>query len=196
MKKELRNWDIGTKARQIHKFWQTENQLNGYKANANLIIEKFGEGESIFEVGCGSGMNYKFLKGKVGEYGCGDTTVNFLEILKEDYPELDPIELDIYNLPFKDGELKNIININVLQHLPYYEEPIKELVRVAGERLLVVTWCNKNKDKLKDSGEEGFHSNNYEINKLVKYCESLPGIKSVSFERYAGERYWVFLEKI
>jgi len=189
---ELRNWNAENVAI-IDEFWHTEGQLKGYEANAELILKKIGENQSILEVGCGSGMNYQYLKGKVKEYICGDVSPKFLDVLRKRFPELNPIDLDIHNLPFKDNEYENVINMNVLQHLPYYKEPIKELVRIASKKVLIVTWCNTYEDILKVDGD--FHSNFYRVNHMWDYCMTLPQVKKVDYGKSVGQRYWILIEK-
>jgi len=190
---ELRNWDVGDNARCIDKFWRESSfEIALHQQVANLIVSTLGRQAEVFEVGCGSGMVYEYLRGRVN-YRCGDVSESFRILTRERYPELDPMYVDIYQLPFGNVELPNVINIDVLQHLPHYEKPIQELIRVAKKRVIIVTWCKENCEDLTTDGV--FHNNYYDISSLVKFCKIQPDVEEVNYFALQDPRYCICIEK-
>jgi ubiquinone/menaquinone biosynthesis C-methylase UbiE len=200
MNSELKSWDTGDNAKNIDQYWRgSPFEIALHQQIADLIVDVIGRQAEVFEVGCGSGMIYEYLKGRM-IYHCGDVSESFRKLAKERYPELDPMYVDIHQLPFGDMELPNVININVLQHLPYYEKPVQELIRVARKKVLIVTW-GTGKDRKRDRlGKRKvftdiFYDNCYNISKLVGFCRSQPRVSKVSSFYIKGSDCCIQIEK-
>jgi ubiquinone/menaquinone biosynthesis C-methylase UbiE len=143
------NWDHGEAARRIDNYW-LKSELPWRKAVTRDIRTVFGPRVPLLEVGCGTGLIYEQLR-KSGvvtrqSYAGGDISQNMLNIARSRFPGVKFSELDIFKLALPDRSQKNVINVHVLQHLPHYEDAIRELLRITGETLYVVTWFNRKVD--------------------------------------------------
>lgn len=132
----------------------------------NKIIEK----SYILDAGCGNGKNIEYLN-KFNHNSIGiDTSTNLLKICK--IKNLNVINSNILNLPFKDNTFDNIICIAVIHHLKTNEDriiAIKELIRVLKKKgkLLITVWAleqendSKRKFKLGDNNVKFNNENRY-----------------------------------
>jgi len=110
----------------------------------------FGTKVPLLEVGCGSGLIYEQLRrsGVVTRrsYAGGDISENMLKIARERFPGVTFSALDIFKLSPPDRSQRNVLNVHVLQHLPHYQDAVRELLRITNETLYVVTWFTRKAD--------------------------------------------------
>lgn len=167
------NWDQGDVAKRIDGFWTSSEET--WRTAIVLDIKNcLGENPQITEIGCGTGLIcQKLLQlGVVNKdsYRGGDISSNMLKLAKERLPEMEFNSWDIFNLNLEDKSQSNVICIQVLQHLPDYQDALKELVRVTKESLYISTWYNTTMDSditftniPQDWEGQKFYNNNYSL---------------------------------
>jgi SAM-dependent methyltransferase len=99
-------------------------------------IIKFVAGDSVADVGCGTGALLSRIKAarKLDRM----TGVDFVI---DDASRLDGIEYvaaKVEELPFADGEFDSVICTHVIEHVLEYHKAIAELRRVAKKKLIIV----------------------------------------------------------
>jgi len=94
-------------------------------------------GDSICDIGCGTGILLKRIRterGNMGRYVGVDFVI-------DDADRIEGIEYKaamIEDLPFEDGAFDTVICTHVIEHLLDYRTAIKELRRVTKKRLIIV----------------------------------------------------------
>ena len=94
-------------------------------------------GESICDVGCGTGVLLKLIRqarGGAGSY----TGVDFVVEDAAAVDGVDYVAARIENLPFDDGAFDTVICTHVIEHVLEYRQAIAELRRIARRRLIIV----------------------------------------------------------
>lgn len=197
-KRYWQNWDKNESAQRIDQYWRDaegrwREMLAMYLQNIFLI------GENIVEIGCGSGLIYEsMLNHRIvtpSSYIGGDVSLNMLTIAKQRYPQVPFLRLDIFQLPFDTASVDNVINIQVLQHLPGYKDAVKELVRVTRKQLIIDTWFvsgNEDSISFQNSGAgdtEKFFNNFYSYPKFAAFLKEIGGskIKRMNVHQFSKE---------
>lgn len=94
-------------------------------------------GETVCDVGCGTGVLLKQIRaarGGVGRY----TGVDFVVEDAAAIEGIDYVAARIEELPFPDGAFDTVICTHVIEHVLEYRQAIAELRRIAARRLIVV----------------------------------------------------------
>ncbi len=202
------NWDNGDASKRIDEYWMAEEE--GWRNT--LIVDlarEFGKPTVITEIGCGSGLIFQAMKEQdivtSGTYTGGDISQSMLKIARERYPEAHFRELDIFNLDLPDNSQPNVINIHVLQHLPHYDQAIKELLRIAREKLYIACWFTQQpQDEITfcDPSErwdnQRFQNNCYSLPKFVSciIANSQKPLADMRIHRFGGQNYSICLSFI
>jgi SAM-dependent methyltransferase len=179
------NWDQGKAAERIDQYW-IETEAGWRAILAKDIKVWFGDHVSLLEVGCGTGLVYQELRRHrvvtSDSYVGGDVSKSMLSIARQRYPGVSFVDLDIFDLGYPDRSQPNVICIQVLQHLPYYDKAISELIRVTRQKLYVVSWFELDtEDKLELSPPSsrwdgtGFQNNVYSLPKFLGYILTQSG---------------------
>ncbi len=104
-------------------------------------------GGSFLDVGCGTGLFFKHVSAKATNIVGIDTSKALLHRAKERAKaasNIDLVEADADNLPFKDCDFDVIFAFTVLQNMPDPLETLKEIKRTAKSgATLVVTGLKK-----------------------------------------------------
>ena len=106
------------------------------KACIEQIIKDVA-GESVCDVGCGTGILLKKIKANRPNI----TRLMGVDFAIDDADALDGIEYEaskIEQLPFKDGEFDTVICTHVIEHVLDYRAAIAELRRITKKRLIIV----------------------------------------------------------
>ena len=173
------NWDKGEAAKRIDKYWR-ESESGWREILVADILLEFGQRTRMLEIGCGSGLIYQeMVRNHVvssSSYVGGDASRRMLEIARQRFTETQFLELDIFSLHFPDKSQPNVACIHVLQHLPDYAQAMRELMRIAGEKLYVVSWFSpEEEDQLVFSEAsarwdgQAFQNNCYSLPKFLAY---------------------------
>ncbi|HUV45502.1 MAG TPA: methyltransferase domain-containing protein [Dehalococcoidia bacterium] len=107
-------------------------------------------------------------------YTGGDVSQDMLNIARQRFPETNFVYLDILNLPYASKSQPNVICVQVIQHLPHYTEAVKELIRITGKKLYIVSWFDKSlKDNIVFGRTEwdktSFYNNIYSLPKFLRF---------------------------
>lgn len=176
--RQWQSWDKADTAQLIDRYWASDTlEINFRRLIADDIRQQIGRKVSILEVGCGSGLIYAALlkNGVVTPklYIGGDISVKMLEIARKRFPKVNFLLLDALALPFPDKSQPNVICVQVLQHLPGYEEAVRELLRVTTHKLYIATLfslSNEDQITLGDTSWGGpFYNNHYSLPKFLGY---------------------------
>ena len=178
-KRYWQNWDNGEASKRIDAYWvQSENSWR--EMLVKQLKRNFKPGDSILEVGCGSGLIYHKMRehGLVDArtYRGGDISQEMLKLARGRSPEVDFRTLDIFKIDLPDASQDNVINIHVMQHLPGYEQPVRELLRVARHKLFIACWFTTGLDDTiqfsepsSDWDNQRFQNNNYSLPKFLAF---------------------------
>lgn len=164
------NWDKGNIAKMVDDYWLEKER--GWRNWLVLDIKKeFGKKVPLLDVGCGTGLIYQqMLKYHVvtpATYVGGDVSKKMLAIARQRFPEAKFVNLDIFNLSYPDHSQPNVMCISVIQHLPYYDQALNELMRVTGRKLYIVSWFTQAAEDKIVLGN--FYANHYSLSKFLTY---------------------------
>jgi len=182
-KRHWENWDQGDVAERIDRFWGTDSGEWALRRQLADEVVKFVGGDfPVLEVGSGSGrMAQEFVQRGFTKdtYEGGDVSDMMLGMARLRLPEFTFRKLDIFALP--DETFSSVVCIHVLQHLPEFETPLRELLRVAHRKLVVVTWfAEQTEINLSHWGGVSFYNNAYRESELVDFVRDNAGDQSVS----------------
>jgi ubiquinone/menaquinone biosynthesis C-methylase UbiE len=199
------NWDKGDTANRIDEYW-LKNEGAWRENVVSHIKSVFGINTQMIEIGCGSGLIYgKLLEHQVitpQSYIGGDVSWKMLEIARQRYPAATLASMDIFNIPLANQSQENVINIQVLHHLPHYKDALKELVRITKKRLYINTWLVNNPEDVinyhaSGAGDsENFHNNFYSFQKFFVELENICGnrLVNVKAHQFAQESVAVYID--
>ncbi len=108
--------------------------------NSVACIDRIAQdivGESICDVGCGTGYLLKILKEKRPELR-SLTGVDFVIDDANSLPGIDYVAAKIETLPFEDNAFDTVICTHVIEHILDYRAAIAELRRVARKKLIII----------------------------------------------------------
>jgi len=120
-------------AKEIDKYWtQSALEVVIHTIEALGCLQSCGSGESVLEVGCGTGHIWGILQHtNIGKYIGLDSSTAMLSVFKEKHPGVETILGDATELPFEDNSVGVAICLEVIRHITQYEKVIHELYRVA-----------------------------------------------------------------
>lgn len=135
------------------------------------------KGEAVLDVGCGPGWNYDHFKeyGPEVIYKGVDYSERFIRVAKERQPNANFEVQDCRDLKEDTGSYDVVILQDVLEHTNGYEKPIKEAMRVARSRIVVIFWRpfdpNMDEDVINDDGGDGYGAT-YSQSKWDKFIDN------------------------
>jgi len=191
------NWDNADASKRIDEYW-----IKSEGAWRELVCKKIqefvGTDDNLLEVGCGSGLichcllAHGFPKLK---YSGGDVSEKMLELARKRYPEISFRNLDIFDLDLEDRSIDNVICIHVLQHLPHYEDAVRELMRVTKKRLYIVSWFQDEEQisftkPAEKWANQRFFNNRYSLRKFEDFVHGLADV-TISREKIQNVS-WAF----
>jgi len=130
---------------------------------------------SILEIGGGSQFEARMLRDR---NWLSDNSYTILDInkswLKEGVsicPEANFKYGSINKIPFADQKFELVYCRHVLEHQPYYERPIQEMMRVTNDYVVfnIFRW-SVGADNIRRGD---YYSNSYSIEKLLRFCKNL-----------------------
>jgi ubiquinone/menaquinone biosynthesis C-methylase UbiE len=172
-------------AQEIDQYWQDcAIELAIHTIEACGCLQSCNIGDTVLEAGCGTGHIYKILqKSNIGKYTGLDSSLAMLEVFKGHHPDVDTVHGDVRTLPFADSSFDVVICLEVLRHMPAYDQAIRELYRVAKKAAvftLEVTHGtskakgeNRNRSYLTDIKEPYVHYQiEYNVAEVLAWLES------------------------
>lgn len=147
---------------------------------------------SMLDVPCGLCIDYLGLKkDKIDvAYHGADITQKLVDRAQK--LGLSVIKADIENLPYADNQFDLTYARHILEHLPYYEKAVAELVRVARREVLIVFFIKPTSadndliDCAALSDHKVYH-NRYSKKNFEAYILANPKVKSLRWEN-VGEQ--------
>lgn len=116
--------------------------VNNYYSGLKRIIERIPEGEvrSVLEVGCGSGFSTQRIRAILPQNIALEAS-EYLPAQVEEAKKINPgikvVTEDVYSLDRLSSDFDMICLLQVLEHLKYPAEALKELSRVTKKYLIV-----------------------------------------------------------
>lgn len=109
----------------------------------HVFVDFVDDGDSFLDVGFGSLADYDILleHGKKVDYHGLDYAQAMVDYARNLHPEVSVSLADLSTgLPEADNSWDVVNCRHVVDHCEYYEEPIKELIRVAKKRVILTLW--------------------------------------------------------
>jgi ubiquinone/menaquinone biosynthesis C-methylase UbiE len=139
----------------------------------NFVIES--NIQTVLEVGAGSQFEAKTLRdrGQLSKtsYTIMDINEFWLKEGKQLMPEVNFKLGTINKIPFPENSFEVVYCRHVIEHQPYYEIPLKEMLRVSTDWVFlnVFRWSLQEDviQRLK------YYSNAYSLTKLLKFCNDI-----------------------
>lgn len=163
-------------------------------AGKKLVAQLLGDKkDSILDAGCGNGLVYKGIKesGWQGKYKGIDYSHNFIDYCKKTYPEAEWELGDINKLNEADESYDVVLLFHCIEANNNYEKPIREALRVAKEKVIVVFWKGLHpsweKDKVETLKPEGYTSQ-YSATKFFAFLKEL-GYRYAPWMEYYADEY-------
>lgn len=166
----------------------------------HLLASFINDGDSVLDVGCGPGWNLDHFMAHgpaIRKYKGIDYSERFVRVANKRAMEKagtasGPFEAgDCRKLKQYDGQYDVVILQDVLEHTNGYERPVREALRVAAKRVIVVFWrpFNENgQDDINDDGNDGYGAT-YDRAKWEKFVDSL-GYTVTDTETPEGANRW------
>ena len=171
------------------------------------------DGETLLDVGCGSGYFYHSLRERklpVKYFGF-DASDTLIKIGQETLPEygMHPEQLKTLRLEDFEGDEDHIVCMNVLTFLDNYHRPLERMLKAARKTLVLRESMSDESnyryvtDFFLDPGHDlRVHINTYNKKDVISFIESYGfKVKEVEDRRTSGEveysighpHYWTFL---
>ncbi len=153
---------------------QLAMQYFRYRMGAEL-----GEGGTVLEIGCGSGMGLPYLQAHASVTVGGDYTMGLLREARRHLPDANLVRMDAQHLPFLDRAFDAVLMLEMIYYVADQEAALAECRRVLkpGGKLLV---CMPNRDRpdFNPSPYSTRYPNLGEISSLLTSARSDPGAAS------------------
>jgi len=180
---------------------------------AELLSEIARPGDTLLDVGCGTGYFFHSLKDRAipVEYTGVDATARFIEIGRATLPRfgLAPEQLVAGRIEDLDGEADHLVCMNVLSNLDNYHRPLERMLLMARKSVIL-------RESIKDGAEYRYvvdkyletdrplkvHVNAYDRREIASFIESYGfAVREVVDARAGGgpepvidyPHYWTFL---
>jgi ubiquinone/menaquinone biosynthesis C-methylase UbiE len=159
-----------------------------------------GWGDSVLDVGCGTGIDYKGFIEKGMQYVGVDITPKFVARFKELHPEADVRCHSSLNLPFEDDSFPVVYSGGMIQHMhpKDYPDAIREMWRICQKGLILTTskQFTRKLDVIQKVRGGKVYDNHYGMPLFQAVLRSLPRFKDLRFhvnfgEIHQGEPYTV-----
>ena len=182
----------------MESFWDTcpETYLKKFEykrdePSRRYIIEALKDGDTLLECGIGNGdvLDMANEAGINIEYTGLDCTHAFVNHVREKYPLAKLCIGDMQDLGiFSDDKFKIVYTRHTLEHLPYYDKALRELARVASERVIFILFhpLEANDRIIVKNKKYNLFNNYYGGKKFKKLIEKLFRTASVTVVKAPG----------
>lgn len=147
-----------------------------YEINLKMAIENTKEGDTVLDVGCGTGSMMIDLA-KAGRKCCGIDPLYEVSLLaaqkkaREENADLPLIRGFSEHMPIKAGSFDAILLLSTLQHVADQKETLKELRRImkkTGVMLISVPMSKNIFSLFKRGGKPEHFTRGYDVNLLIE----------------------------
>lgn len=124
--------------------WEDLGELHG-KLASGLAGMGVGPGETVADLGCGTGNLTRTLLGLLSSEGrvvAADLSARMLEIAKKKNsdPRVEWVSADAHHLPIQDGRVDRVICFSVWPHFDRRDAVARELLRVLKPGAMLHVW--------------------------------------------------------
>lgn len=116
---------------------RVQDETDNSQACLQRIVEAV-EGETVLDVGCGTGFLLDWLKQRRADLTLTGTDFIIEPGTRTRHPDIRFVEGHVEQLPFEDASFDTVICTHVLEHILDFRGALAELRRVAGKRLILV----------------------------------------------------------
>lgn len=145
----------------------------------NIVMEV--RGDTILDIGCGTGTLIESLKNKGYNVTGVDKYKEAVEMAKE--KDVEAYQMEAENLEFKDNSFDTVVSQHVLEHIEPDIHVMSEMVRVASEKVVVITPVHTTVSEELDPTEV----RRYNIDDIEKLKEDFEDVTGYEME-YKKER--------
>ena len=133
---------MGTANTMTNNYQQHRNYHRGTNKSREKLFEYIKKGDSVLDVGCGSGFVYENFKNANVDikYKGVDLTKNFIEGAKLDFPETEWEVQNAQKLKEKNESWDVVLLYHVLELCPNWQKAVEEALRVAKKRVIINFW--------------------------------------------------------
>jgi ubiquinone/menaquinone biosynthesis C-methylase UbiE len=189
-----------------------EEEMTCAAQAAELLEPHACPGDTLLDVGCGSGYFYHSLRKRriPVEYFGVDAAPSLIEIGRRYLPDfnLAADRLKVLRIEDLDGEVDHIVCMNVLSNIDNYHRPLERLLRCARKTIILRESCSDEaayayvRDQYLDEGcDLKVYVNTYCTRELMAFIESYGfGVQQIVDRRSQGRpemvigypHYWTF----
>jgi SAM-dependent methyltransferase len=110
------------------------------------MAAEVGQGGTVLEIGCGSGMGLPYLAAHARMVVGGDYTMDLLREARKHLPDTDLVRMDAQHLPFRDRSFDAVLMLEMIYYVADQDAAFAECRRVLkpGGKLMV---CLPNRDR-------------------------------------------------
>lgn len=190
-----------------------EDEMDCAAQAAELLSPYVAPGDSVLDVGCGSGYFFHSLRkrGLPVEYFGIDAAPTLIEIGRRFLPAygLPPENLQVIRIEDLDGEADHVVCMNVLSNLDNYHRPLERMLKCARKTLILRESCKDEaeyayvRDEYLDEGcDLAVYVNGYSAREVMAFVEAQGfHVRAVQDRRTGGRpelvigypHYWTFL---
>ena len=128
-------------AAEYEKLYREHPRVHEGTDNSDACIEKIiadAEGNSICDVGCGTGHLLRLIRGRLGHRFERCVGIDFIVPAQFVSDGFDFIEAPIERLPLSEQAFDTVICTHVIEHILDYRAAIAELRRITSKRLIII----------------------------------------------------------
>jgi ubiquinone/menaquinone biosynthesis C-methylase UbiE len=208
-------WEHSTAVRELYarRCRLEEPEMTCAAQAAELLLPHVRAGETLLDVGCGSGYFFHSLRKRqmpVAYLGI-DAAPSLIDVGRKYLPAygLAPESLRVMRIEDLDGRADHVLCLNVLSNIDNYHRPLERLLRCARKTVILRESLGERssylyvRDKYLDEGAElSVHVNTYCITEVMEYIRAHDfQVRSVIDRRTEGRaelvidypHYWTFL---
>lgn len=188
-------------------------EMTAHAQAAELLSSRVKSGETLLDIGCGSGYFYHSLRERSLrlEYWGIDAEPSLIAIGKEELPAygLPHERLNTLRIEDLSGEFDHVVCINVLTNIDNYHRPLDRILRVAKKSVILRESITNGSsysyvlDKFLDDGVDlKVHVNHYDKSEVGKFIASYGFSSHFIKDRRSGglpemvighPHYWTFV---
>ena len=158
-------------------------------------------GDSVLDVGCGTGIDYEEFVLRGIEYTGVDITPQFVNNFKTRHPEADVTVHSSLHLPFPPESFDVVYSGGMIQHMDPddYPKAVRAMWKICRRGLILTTskFFTKKTNIIQKVRKGKVYDNHYGMEPFLKIIHSLPRFKNVEFHKnikhVAGEPYTVVI---
>lgn len=187
--------------------------MTAHAQAAEILAGRIGAGDSVLDIGCGSGYFYHSLarRNLPVEYWGLDACDALIDIGREVLPSFGLPAERLINARIEDlsGEVDHVVCLNVLSNLDNFHRPLERFLKMARKSVILRESFKQGaeyhyvRDIFLDPGVDlKVHVNHYDIDEVTRFVASHGFNSEIVVDRRSGGQpelvighphYWTFL---